>query len=253
MNRKTFFAALRACNFGMFGTSISMPQVQGIEALLDAGRALPLHHMANVLAQVHHETGGGMYPIKETVFPHHKNKNPSDAEVIRRLDRAFAAGKLPWVKSAYWRGGAFGRGQLQITHTRNYTKFGITNYADALKLDVSARIAVDGMSGGHFTGKKLSDFNFPQDLDSPPRTNPRRIVNGVDGSDDKVRAHHMAFAAALEAGGWQPVRDVHPAPVARPTASPAPVVVQKPDQSEPQGWLTRILELLASLIKGKRT
>jgi len=247
MKRKTFFAALRARNSGLFGTSLSTPQVQGIEALLDAGRDLSLHHMANVLAQVHHETGGGMYPIKETVFPHHKNKNPSDAEVIRRLDRAFAAGKLPWVKKPYWRGGAFGRGHIQITHDYNYDKFGITNYADALKLDVSARIAVEGMREGMFTGKKLADYDFPSALDNPPRTNPRRIVNGADGSDDKVQAHHMAFAAALEAAGWQP------APVSRPTARPAPVVVQKPAQSEPQGWLTRILELLASLIKGKRT
>ena len=39
----------------------------------------------------------------------------------------------------------------------------------------------------------------------------------------------------------------------RPVARPAPVVVQKPAQSERQGWLARILELLASLIKGKRT
>ena len=232
MNRKTFFAAIRARNSGLFGTSLSIGQVEGIEALLDAGRNLPLHHMANVLAQVHHETGGGMYPIKETVFPHHKNKNPSDAEVIRRLDRAWAAGKLPWVKTPYWRDGAFGRGQLQITHTRNYKKFGITNYADALKLDVSARIAVEGMSGGHFTGKKLSDFKFPQDLDNPPRTDPRRIVNGVDGSDDKVQAHHMAFASALQAAGW------------------ASVAVQAPAQSDPQGWLQQLIAAITRLFRG---
>jgi len=222
MKRKTFFAALRARNSGLFGTSLSTPQVQGIEALLDAGRALPLHHMANVLAQVHHETGGGMYPIKETVMPWHKNKKPSDATVIGRLDRAYAKGQLTWVKSAYWRGGAFGRGQLQITHDYNYDKFGITNYADALKPDVSARIAVEGMREGMFTGKKLADFNFPQDLDNPPRTNPRRIVNGADGSDDKVRTHHMVLAAALEAAGWQQARTVRAAPVATPVVPPAP-------------------------------
>ena len=252
MIRKTFFAALRARNSGLFVTSLTTPQVQGIEALLDAGRALPLHHMANVLAQVHHETGGGMYPIKETVFPHHKNKNPSDAEVIRRLDRAFAGGKLPWVKSAYWRGGAFGRGQLQITHDYNYDKFGITNFADALNLDVSARIAVEGMRDGMFTCKKLADYDFPSALDNPPRTNPRRIVNGVDGSDDKVQAHHMAFAAALEAGGWQPAREVHPAPVARPVARPAPVVAPDAPADDMSLW-ARLFELLASLIKGNRT
>jgi len=41
--------------------------------------------------------------------------------------------------------------------------------------------------------------------------------------------------------------------IERPTAPVAPVVVQKPAQSERQSWLVRILELLASLIKGKRT
>ena len=240
MKRKTFFAALRARNSGLFGTSLSTPQVQGIEALLDAGRALPLHHMANVLAQVHHETGGGMYPIKETVMPWHKNKKPSDATVIGRLDRAYAKGQLTWVKSAYWRGGAFGRGQLQITHDYNYDKFGITNYADALKPDVSARIAVEGMREGMFTGKKLADFNFPQDLDNPPRTNPRRIVNGADGSDDKVRTHHMTFAAALEAAGWQQESAATPVP-------PAPA----PAADTPGFWAT-IAAVIRSIFGGKK-
>jgi len=246
MKRKTFFAALRARNSGLFGTSLSTPQVQGIEALLDAGRALPLHHMANVLAQVYHETGGGMYPIKETVMPWHKNKKPSDATVIGRLDRAYAKGQLTWVKSAYWRGGAFGRGQLQITHDYNYDKFGITNYADALKPDVSARIAVEGMREGMFTGKKLADFNFPQDLDNPPRTNPRRIVNGADGSDDKVRTHHMVFAAALEAAGWQQARTVRAAPVATPVVPPAPA----PAADTPGFWAT-IAAVIRSIFGGK--
>jgi len=208
-----------------------------MDALLDAGSNLILHEMANVLAQVHHETGGGMYPIKETVFPWHKDKHPSDAEVIRRLDRAWANGQLPWVRSPYWRGGAFGRGQLQITHDYNYAKFGITDYSDALNLDVSARIAVEGMSGGHFTGKKLSDFNFPKDLDNPPRTDPRRIVNGVDGSDDKVQAHHMAFAAALEAGGWQPGRPAPTAASTRPATPPRPEPAPAPEEVD---WLTRL-------------
>ena len=242
MKRKTFFAALRARNSGLFGTSLTGPQVQGIEALLAAGRALPLHHMANVLAQVHHETGGGMYPIKETVFPHHKNKNPSDAEVIRRLDRAFAGGKLPWVKSAYWRGGAFGRGQIQVTHDYNYDKFGITNYADALKLDVSARIAVEGMREGMFTGKNLADYDFPSALDNPPRTNPRRIVNGADGSDDKVRQLHMAFAAALEAAGWQQARTVR---AATPAVPPAPTA------DTPRFWVT-FAAIIRSIFGGKK-
>ena len=235
MIREKFFSVLRARSSSLFGNSLTQRQQDGVGALLDAGHALPMHHMANVLAQVYHETGRGMYPIKETVFPWHKDKHPTDADVIRRLDRAFAAGKLPWVKSPYWRGGAFGRGQIQITYAGNYAKFGITNFDDALKLDVSARIAVEGMACGMFTGKKLADYDFPIDLCNPPRSHPRRIVNGADGSDGNVRTYHLAFAAALEVAGWQPSA-LEVAPSAAPTS----------------GLWVRILGLLASLIKGDR-
>lgn len=196
MDRKAFFDAIRPhINLDQFA-------VDGINALLDAGENLPLHHMANILANVRRETGGLMGPIKETVMASHKNRNPSDAEVIRRLDSAFAKGRLHWVKTPYWRGGAFGRGQLQATHDYNYRKLGITNYSDALNLDVSARIAVEGMSKGMFTGRKLSDYTFPNDLNNPPKTNPRRIVNGSDGSDAEVAESHRMFADALRKAGW---------------------------------------------------
>jgi hypothetical protein len=76
-----------------------------MDALLDAGKDLPLHHMANVLAQVRRETGGIMAPIKETVMSSHEDRNPSDSVVVGRLDRAYAAGLLPWVTTPYWRTG----------------------------------------------------------------------------------------------------------------------------------------------------
>ena len=41
--------------------------------------------------------------------------------------------------------------------------------------------------------------------------------------------------------------------VSHPTVRPVPVVVQEPVQSDRQGWLMRMFELLASFIKGKRT
>ena len=196
MDRKVFFDAIRA--------HIKLDQfaVDGINALLDAGGGLPLDHMANVLANVRRETGGLMGPIKETVMESHKNRNPSDAEVIRRLDNAFRRGRLPWVKTPYWRDGEFGRGQIQLTHAANRAKFGITNRDDLLKPEVSARIAVEGMSKGMFTGRKLSDYTFPNDLSNPPKTNPRRIVNGQDGSDAEVAASHRMFADALRKSGW---------------------------------------------------
>lgn len=212
MNREAFFNAIRPA----FGGSLSASQVAGMNALLDAGAGLPLHHMANVLAQVRRETGGYMFPIKETVMPSHKDKIPSDAAVIARLDKAFAAGKLKRVKTPYWRDGWFGRGQIQLTHKANYAKFGITNPTDALRPEVSARIAVRGMVEGMFTGRKLADYAFPAALDAPPAQNPRRIVNGQDGSDREVAGFHRQFAAALEKAGWgsAPERPPEPAPEA---------------------------------------
>lgn len=207
MNRTTFFAELRS---SLFKGSLGQPQVNGIEALLDAAEGLPTHHVANILANVHRETGGHMSPIKETVMPYHKDKNPSDAEVIRRLNNAYATGKLPWVKSPYWRTGAFGRGQIQITHDSNYRRFGLSSYDGALIPSVSARIAVVGMRDGMFTGKKLSDYTFPAALDNPPKQNPRRIVNGVDGSDKEVAGYHRAYHRALELAGWGTAKSVAP-------------------------------------------
>lgn len=215
MNDAAFFAAIRPA----FGQKLSQPQVDGIEAILDACRRYGVtktHHVANVLAQVRRETGGYMSPIKETVMPYHKDKNPSDAEVIRRLDRAWAAGKLGKVKTPYWRGGEFGRGQVQLTHAENRAKFGITNRDDLLKLDVSAMVAVVGMRDGVFRGKKLADYDFPAALDAPPNSNPRRIVNGKDGSDAEVAKFHRQFYAALVKAVWD---EDAPAP-AKPTAPP---------------------------------
>ena len=200
MIRAKFFDVIRPA----FGGKLDQDQVAGMNALFDAGRDLPLHHMANVLAQVRRETGGIMAPIKETVMASHKNRNPTDAEVVKRLEKAWAGGKLPWVKSPYWRGNPawFGRGQIQITHRENYAKFGISNPDDALRLDVSARVAVKGMAEGMFRGRKLSDYRFPEALASPPAMNPRRIVNGQDGSDAEVARFHRQFATALETARW---------------------------------------------------
>lgn len=208
MTPASFFAAIRPA----FGNRLSQPQVDGMQAILDAAQAAKVtdpHHVAHILAHVRRETGGYMSPIKETVYPSHKNKNPTDAEVMQRLERAWARGQLPWVKKPYWRDGAFGRGPIQITHWRNYDKIGRAigvdlrnNPSFALDPAIGGEIAVFGMRDGLFTGKKLSDYSFPAALDAPPKNNPRRIVNGQDGSDAEVAKFHRQFHAALIKAGW---------------------------------------------------
>ena len=213
VDRKMFFDKLRVGP--LFSGTLKAEHVQGIEALLDtaiANNVVNPHHVSNIMAQVYHETGSYMLPIKETVYASHKDKNPSDAEVIRRLDVAFANGQLPWVKTPYWRTGWFGRGQIQITHEHNYKRLGDAigvnlagNRDLTLDLKVSAKIAVIGMSQGLFTGKKLSDYNFPNALNNEPKFNPRRIVNGEDGTDRKIAGYHSSFYASLMSAGYDEV------------------------------------------------
>tara|TARA_R110002110_G_scaffold37601_2_gene124024 strand:- start:2540 stop:3262 length:723 start_codon:yes stop_codon:yes gene_type:complete len=240
----------------MFGGALEQPQVDGINALLAScarNRVADPHHVSNILSNVKRETGGYMSPIKETVYATHKNKKPSDATVKRRLEAAWRAGKLYWVKTPYWRDGAFGRGMIQITHWINYVKLGDrlglplrANPDLALKIDVSADIAVVGMSEGLFTGKKLSDYRFPDDLVAKPSEHPRRIVNGEDGTDNEISHYHRSFYAALKAAGYG-TRSESPAPNQQPAKAP-----QKPIDAPKVGWLAALLNILASFLKGRK-
>lgn len=206
MNRAAFYAYLRKRESGVFGTTLSQRQVTATDAILDAGAHLPIDHLAHVLGEVYHETGGGMYPVKETVFRSHKDQNPSDATVIARLDAAYARGRLPWVSAPYWRDGAFGRGGIQLTHWSNYVKLSPYVGVDLRKhpekaLDpvISAKVAVYGCEYGLFTGKKLADF----DGEPFDHFSARAIVNGdkrVTGHD--VSDYALAFTKALRAAGY---------------------------------------------------
>lgn len=234
MNRAVFFDNVR---HSIFGGRLSAPQVMGMEALINGFEqygVVNAHHAANILAQVHHETGGYMSPIKETVYASHADKNPSDALVIARLNKAFAAGQLSWVTKPYWRDGWFGRGMVQITHKDNYEKLGdalgvdlVGNRDLALDLNVSAAIAIVGMVTGLFTGKKLSDYSFPASLDARPELNPRRIINGEDGTDKKIATNHRLFYNALVAAnfGLDELSTPVPTPVPTPTARSRAVIL----------------------------
>lgn len=251
-----FFASLKDRSSGVFGTTLSQKQVDGMNALLEAGAGMSAPYVAHVLGEVYHETGGGMYPVKETVFPYSTDKNPSDATVIARLDRAYAKGQLPWVKSAYWRDGMFGRGQLQITHLDNYRKCsaltGVDQVSDpskALELPVSAANAMRGCEAGIFTGKKLADYDRGGLFD---HVSARAIVNGdknkrEEGSSltngQKVAAYAKAFEAALDAGGWRTGPDRNSPPLQAPPAPDTPPTPTTPPQRS-------LWAALASLLAG---
>jgi hypothetical protein len=266
MDKVKFFDYLRNPTSGVFGASLSQPQVDGINSIFDACKKYDItepHHIAHVLAHVYHETGQYMSPIKETVSRSSTNKTPSDAIVIKRLNTAFSKGKLPWVKTPYWENGWFGRGQIQITHKDNYEKMGkkigvdlVTKPSLALELENSAAIAVLGMRDGNFTGKKLSHYTFPQALDAVWQAHPRRIVNGKDGTDSKIKTYHLSFYDALMHAGYKAAT---PNPTVTVAESPKPTVTTatpKPTtttntQSTQKTFLQLIIEIIKKLFGGK--
>lgn len=240
MDRAAFYSEVRK-KFGRLNQlgRLNQSQVEGFEILLNKMAELPRSHMAYLLATAWHETGKLMQPIKETVSAHHKNKNPSDATVVSRLDTAWRAGKLKWVKTPYWRfdmqGKAwFGRGYVQLTHRSNYEKAAAMVGVDllgspdlAMRPDVAAQILVDGSTVGLFTGHKLSDF-LPGDY-----RRARQIINGMDAAD-LIVGYAEAFERALQKAGVSEVRE----PPAK-TASPEPVET-KPKTSTIRDKLSKL-------------
>ncbi|NTI22055.1 hypothetical protein G6M87_09285 [Rhizobium rhizogenes] len=215
MDRAKFFATART---SVFGGALSQPQVNGIEALLDACGNLgvvDLRDVSYVLATPMIETGGTFQPIVENLnyseqglrntFP--KYFSPADAKAYARqpqriANRAYAnrMGNGNEASGDGWR--YRGRGYCQITGRNNYVRFStllgvdlVTNPDLALQDDVAAKIIVTGMRDGIFTGKKLSDYFTPTSSDW---INARRIINSLDRAND-IAGYAKQFNAALQA------------------------------------------------------
>ncbi|RUM26360.1 hypothetical protein EFQ99_08865 [Rhizobium vallis] len=199
MDRVFFFDAVRD---GLFKGKLTQPQVVGITAILDAWEKRFSHAdqrwLAYILATAFHETAYTMQPVRETLAE-------SDARAVEILEAAFAAGRLSWVKTPYWRPDEdgrswLGRGLVQLTHKRNYEAMsvltGIDLVADpdrAMEMDAAVTILIDGMLQGSFTGHKLEDHLNAATEDW---VNARRIVNGTDRAE-KLASYAMAFHAAI--------------------------------------------------------
>lgn len=175
MNRAAFYAALRQRTSGVFGTALSRPQVEGLEAELDeAGRrGTSLYHLAAILAEAYHETGGKMQPVVENLnysakrltevwpkrFPTIASAKPY-ASNPRKLANKVYGGRLGNVgPDDGWR--YRGRGLPQITGRENYEDHGIADNPDAAaEMDTAVRILFDGMTKGTFTSRKLADYDY---------------------------------------------------------------------------------------------
>lgn len=199
----------------LFQPKISASQVAGCERIISAfWEYAPngmVEQLAYILATAYHETGRRMQPVREAY-------GRNDAETKKRLQAAFDAGKLVWVKTPYWDDGWYGRGLVQLTHRRNYAgplrdqvihRFGvdILDQPDALisNFDVSAYVLIEGMLRGDtgiadFTSDALEDHVNSNKVDYEKA---RRVVNPGDlGTYKPIAAYAAAFEAALRSAGW---------------------------------------------------
>lgn len=221
---KTFYAYARKAPFG---GSLTTQQVNTMDALLNywfkKHGSKPLELLAYILATIFHETATSMLPIKETVMPYHKDKNPSDNEVIRRLDAAYAKGTLK-VSKAYWRKNAkgrsyFGRGLVQLTHEDNYKLFGLElDPSAALDLATSIMVTVEGMLKGSFGGKPLIQYYNPTTQVFNAKA-ARATVNGTDKAS-LIAGYYQNFIDALKAGAKAATTGRMPADVVKADATP---------------------------------
>lgn len=186
INRTFFFDHIRTV---LFDGSLKQSQVDGLTAILDKWEGeMPKDDdrwLAYMLGTAHHETGRTMQAVRETFAS-------TDDKAIAILEKAFKAGKLPWVSKPYWRKDSkgrswLGRGLVQLTHEYNYTKMaketGIDLVGDpsqAMNLGVAVEIMFKGMIKGSFTGKKLGDFFSTTKEDW---RNARKIINGLEKAD----------------------------------------------------------------------
>jgi predicted chitinase len=179
-----------------------------MEAILDeaAKAVVDPRWLAYMLATGFHETARTMQPVIETRQPDEAT-NPSVDKAIARLESSWAKGRMPWVKSAYWRKDALGkswlgRGLVQLTHKANYERMGpivgadlVSNPDLAMRDDVAVKIMFEGMARGLFTGKKLADYFTAKGEDW---AGARKIINGTDQAE-KIASYGRLFLKALQA------------------------------------------------------
>lgn len=229
MNLPAFFAGVRP----LFGGELSQQQVEAINAILKAWDQYgdgSIRHLAYILATAKHESADFKY-MREIWGPTPAQKRYEGREDLGNT-----------VKGDGKR--FMGRGFVQTTGRRNYADWSKRLGLDLLSkpslaegLEVAARIIVEGMLKGTFTGKKLADF--PSDF-----VESRRVVNGTDRAAMIAGYAYQFLNAITEA--W---RVAEPAPA--PTPPPKP---QTPASEAPApriGFWQAMWNIILSLFRRK--
>ncbi|MGY5793661.1 glycoside hydrolase family 19 protein len=242
MDRTAFFAALRRRTSGVFGTSLSQSQVDGINGILDAfathgdGRDKTV---AYALATAYHETGARMVPVREGFA----KDDASARRIISKREYGKPAGKYGHVY--------YGRGQVQLTWLKNYdtssadAAYDLVAYPDKM-LDpvISARVMIKGLLDGRWNGAGKGIATYLPTNGTDDLKNARRTVNVTD-KWELIGGYYTAFLSAIKEAGGVPV--VIPAPAPAPT--PKPVATIEPQPVADGNWLANLLSALTNIFK----
>jgi hypothetical protein len=183
MDRAKFYDCIRKNIFGV----LTQAQVNSIEAILDECANIDDARMvAYILGTTYHETARRMLPITELG----KGRNMKYGKKIKQNGEPY-----DYPYKIY-----YGRGFVQLTWYDNYEKMGkilniplLEQPELALIPEISAKIMVEGMTRGLFTGRKLSDY-FNQEKED--WINARRIVNGLDKAE-QVATYSKRFLKCI--------------------------------------------------------
>ena len=219
ISRDKFYSAIRASTLPVARNGrLSTGQVATLNLLLDEWDKRHLQDrrwLAYIMATTLGEVGRELQPITEqgarSYFDKYEgreslgNTKPGDGYKYR------------------------GRGFVQLTGRRNYTRMGpligvdlVNNPDRALEPAIAVQIIYDGMIRGLFTGKSLPTY-FPAGS-APKWKDARRIVNGTDRAEEFAgygQRFLEAIEAALPAGEVPESRKPAPAPTQPPAPSTA--------------------------------
>ena len=240
MDRAIFYASLRKRDSGVFGTSLSQSQVDGIEGILDAFEKVgdgKDDTLAYALATAYHETARRMVPVREGLASTDAGARRAVNNLARRRGPNSAVAK--YAKPQPPHGHVYyGRGHVQLTWKENYAKssedVGHDLVADPDKmLDpiISANLLIIGLLDGRWNGQGHGLRHY---LDRGDVRQARRTVNIMDKAD-QIAGYHNAFLAAIEAAGG----------VAAPTPEPEPA----PEPSGAEALLARIGAMISAFKK----
>lgn len=194
INRKAFFDAVRD---PLFGGTLQQHQVEGLTRYLDAFEGqyagkLDKDEQAYTLATVYHETG--------VVKRDEKGKKYLDRTMSPVEEVGKGRGRSYGLRDRITGLVYYGRGDVQITWKANYERVGkllgidLVNRPElALDPAIALRIAVEGMIGGWFTGRKFEHYFGGNKCDF---VNARRMINGTDKMHD-IAGYARVFRAAL--------------------------------------------------------